>query len=308
MAGWQPVGFGSTVEERLAVDEAILQADQEHDGIELDESAAHDDLAAYRRSRRRARTRRLATGAAGLVGLAVVWQIAASILRDAVFLPSVTQTVSTFFHYITRPDPTQGSPLWYDALTSTRRILIGFGIGVGAGVTLGSAMSASRVVRHLIDPVIEVLRPLPPLAFIPLFIIWFGIGELPKEILIIIGVTPIMAVTSVAALDEVPEDLRLCARTLGASRLYTLVHVQLRSALPGILTGMRISMAGAWTSIVAAELIAATSGLGYLIQQAGDYLNTALVLSGIICIAVIALILDACIRGLLLLADPSRRG
>ena len=100
----------------------------------------------------------------------------------------------------------------------------------------------------------------------------------------------------------------LCARTLGASHLHTLLHVQLRSALPGILTGMRISMAAAWTSIAAAELIAATSGLGYLIQQAGDYLNTALVLSGIICIAVIALTLDACLRGLLLLADPSRRG
>jgi ABC-type nitrate/sulfonate/bicarbonate transport system permease component len=179
---------------------------------------------------------------------------------------------------------------------------------VTAGVVLGSAMSASRVVRHLIDPVIEVLRPLPPLAFIPLFIIWFGIGELPKEVLIVIGVTPIMAVTTVAALDEVPEDLRLCARTLGASRLYTLARVQIRSALPGILTGMRISMAGAWTSIVAAELIAATSGLGYLIMQAGDYLNTALVFSGILSIAILGLVLDACLRGLLLLADPSRRG
>src|SRR3984885_4298511 len=298
MAGWQPAGFGSTIEERPAVDEAFLPIDGEPDGAELDERAGRDDLAAYRRGRRRARPRRLATGAAGLVGLGVAWQIAASILRDPVFLPSVTQTVATFLHYFNRPYPAQGSPLWYDAMTSLRRILIGFGIGVGAGVVLGSAMSASR----------GVLRPLPPLAFIPLFIIWFGIGELPKEILIIIGVAPIMTVTSVAALDEVPEDLRLCARTLGASRLHTLVHVQLRSALPGILTGMRISMAAAWTSIVAAELIAATSGLGYLIQQAGDYLNTALVLSGIICIAVIALALDACLRGLLLLADPSRRG
>jgi taurine transport system permease protein len=308
MAGWQPAGFGSAIEDRLRVDDPFLPIDGEPGGTETDERAGRDDLAAYRRGRRRARTRRLATGAAGLAGLGVVWQIAASLLRDPVFLPSVTQTVATFLHYFSRPYPTQGSPLWYDALTSLRRILIGFGIGVGVGVILGSAMSASRVVRHLIDPVIEVLRPLPPLAFIPLFIIWFGIGELPKEILIIIGVAPIMAVTSVAALDEVPEDLRLCARTLGASRVHTLVRVQLRSALPGILTGMRISMAAAWTSIVAAELIAATSGLGYLIQQAGDYLNTALVLSGIICIAVIALSLDACLRGLLLLADPSRRG
>src|SRR5580704_2880231 len=308
MAGWQPAGFGSTIDERTLVDEAFLSIDGEPDGAELDERAGRDDLAAYRRGRRRARTRRLATGAAGLVGLGVAWQIAASILRDPVFLPSVTQTVATFLHYDDRPYPAQGSPLWYDALTSLRRILIGFGIGVAVGVVLGSAMSASRVVRHLIDPVIEVLRPLPPLAFIPLFIIWFGIGELPKEVLIVIGVTPIMAVTTVAALDEVPEDLRLCARTLGASRLYTLARVQIRSALPGILTGMRISMAGAWTSIVAAELIAATSGLGYLIMQAGDYLNTALVFSGILSIAILGLVLDACLRGLLLLADPSRRG
>jgi taurine transport system permease protein len=307
MAGWQAPGLGGMVEDRLHADDALLPGEG-RDGEEPGGFDERDDLAAYRRARRRAHTRRLATGAAGLLGLAVVWQIAASIFRDPVFLPSVTQTAATFLHYFNRPYPSQGSPLWYDALTSLRRILIGFSIGVAVGVALGAAMSSSRVVRHLIDPVIEVLRPLPPLAFIPLFIIWFGIGELPKVILIIIGVTPIMAVTTVAALGEVPEDLRLCARTLGASRFYTLLQVQLRSALPGILTGMRISMAGAWTSIVAAELIAATSGLGYLIQQAGDYLNTALVLSGIICIAVIALILDACIRGLLLLADPSRRG
>jgi taurine transport system permease protein len=273
----------------------------------LDEQDDRADLAAYRQARRRARTRRLVTGAAGLIGLAVVWQIAAMLIGDAVFLPTVTQTVHAFLHYWDRPYPSQGKPLWYDAVTSLRRIVIGFAIGVVAGVTLGAAMSASRVVRHLVDPVIEVLRPLPPLAFIPLFIIWFGIGELPKEVLIVIGVTPIMAITTVAALDEVPEDLLLCARTLGASRLYTLLHVQIRSALPGILTGMRICMAGAWTSIVAAELIAATSGLGYLIGQAGDYLNIALVFSGLICIALIALTLDACIRGLLLLTDPSRR-
>ena len=123
-----------------------------------------------------------------------------------------------------------------------------------AGVAVGSAMSASRVVRHLIDPVIEILRPLPPLAFIPLFIVWLGIGETPKEVLIIVGVVPLMAVMTVAALNEVPDDLRLCARTLGASRAYTLLHVQIRAALPFIITGMRLAMAGAWSSIVAVEL------------------------------------------------------
>ena len=267
----------------------------------------HDDLAAYRRARRRARAQRLATGAAGLLGLAVIWQLAGT-LAHSVFLPSVTQTIQTFAHYLDRPYPSQGSPLWLDAAVSLRRILAGFAIGTAAGIVVGAGMSASRVIRHLIDPLIEVLRPLPPLAFIPLFIIWFGIGELPKEVLIIIGVAPIMAVSTVAALDQVPDDLRLCARTLGANSLYTLMHVQIRSALPGIVTGMRISMAGAWTSIVAVELIAATNGVGYLIMQAGDYLNVALVFSGIFAIALMGLALDACLRGLAYLVDPSKRG
>jgi NitT/TauT family transport system permease protein/taurine transport system permease protein len=272
-----------------------------------DELAERTELLAHRQSRRRARITRAATGAAGLAVLLVLWQVGAIILGDQVALPSVSQTFLQFAHYLGHPYPAQGKPLWFDLYISLRRILIGFVIGVTIGVALGAAMSAWRFARHLVDPVIEVIRPLPPLAFIPLFIIWLGIGELPKEVLITVGIIPIMAVTTVAALDEVPEDLRLCARTLGASRRYTLLHVQIRSAMPGILTGMRISMAGAWSSIVAVELLAATSGLGFMIMQAGDYLNTALVFAGIITIAMAGLILDACLRGLLVLADPSRR-
>jgi len=266
------------------------------------------DLVAHRRARRRASALRVVTGAAGILGLLLAWQAAAMILGDQVALPSVTQTVAQFLHYLSRPYPAQGKPLWFDLYISLRRILIGFAIGVAAGIVIGSAMSASRVVRHLIDPVIEILRPLPPLAFIPLFVVWFGIGETPKEVLIIVGVVPLMAVMTVAALDEVPEDLRLCARTLGATRSYALLHVQIRAAVPFILTGMRLAMAGAWSSIVAVEMIAATSGLGFMIMQAGDYLDTALAFAGILTIAITALILDAGLRGLLLLADPSRRG
>jgi ABC-type nitrate/sulfonate/bicarbonate transport system permease component len=272
---------------------------------DLDDRA---ELIALRRSRRRASTLRIATGAAGIVALLLVWQAAAMILGDQVALPSVTQTTAQFLHYLNRPYPAQGKPLWFDLYISLRRILIGFVIGVAAGIVVGSAMSASRLVRHLIDPVIEILRPLPPLAFIPLFIVWLGIGETPKEVLIIVGVVPLMAVMTVAALDEVPDDLRLCARTLGASQGYALLHVQIRAAVPFILTGMRLAMAGAWSSIVAVEMIAATSGLGFMIMQAGDYLDTALAFAGILTIAIAALILDAGLRGLLLLADPSRRG
>ena len=265
------------------------------------------DLAADRKARRGAQRRRLLVGISGLVGLLVAWQIAALLLGDPVILPSVTETSRSFAHYLTHPYPSQSPPLWQDLLISLRRILVGFLAGVGVGVAIGAAMFSSRTVRHLIDPVVEVIRPLPPLAFIPLFIVWFGIGELPKEVLIVFGVVPVMIVATLAALDDVPEDLQLAARTLGASRVYALWHVQIRAALPGIITGMRIAMGGAWGSIVAAEMLAATSGVGFLIMQAGNYLNTAIVFSGIITIAVAELALDTGLRALIGLADPSRK-
>jgi ABC-type nitrate/sulfonate/bicarbonate transport system permease component len=299
MSGWYSQ-FNSSV---ITADRPPEQAAGDHD--ELDDRA---ELIAHRRARRRARSRRVATGTAGIVVLLLLWQAAAMILNDQVALPSVAQTVQQFLHYLDHPYPAQGKPIWFDLYISLQRILIGFVIGVTVGVALGATMSASLVLRHLVDPVIEVLRPLPPLAFIPLFIVWLGIGEMPKEVLIIVGVVPLMAVTTVAALDEVPDDLRLCARTLGASSRYAMLHVQIRAALPFILTGMRFAMAGAWSSIVAVELLAATSGLGFMIMQAGDYLDTALVFAGIITIAIAGLLLDAGLRGLLLLADPSRRG
>ncbi len=266
------------------------------------------DLAAERRERRRAGRRRFLIGAGGLIGLGLAWQLAAMLLGDPVILPSVAQTARTFAHYFTAPYPSQSPPLWQDLLISLRRILIGFVAGVVIGIAVGAAMFSSRFIRHLVDPVVEVVRPLPPLAFIPLFIVWFGIDELPKEVLIGFGVVPVMIVATLAALDDVPDDLQFAARTLGASRAYVLWHVQIRAALPSIITGMRIAMGGSWGSIVAAEMLAATSGLGFVIAQAGNYLDTALVFSGIILIAVAELVLDTGLRALVRLADPSRRG
>lgn len=264
------------------------------------------DLTSDRRERRGARIRRTAIGACGLLGALAAWQIAAVIWRDSVILPSPIHTASTFAHYLAHPYPSNGNTLLADLLISLRRILIGFAGGVAIGTVVGAAMFHSRRLRHLIDPLIEATRPLPPLAFIPLLIVWFGIGELPKELLIITGIVPIMVISTVAALDEVPEDLQLSARTLGATPLYTLWHVQIRAALPAIITGMRLSMGGAWGSIVAAEMVAATSGVGYVIMLAGNYLNTAVVFSGILLIGLAGLALDALLRGLLRLADPSR--
>lgn len=264
------------------------------------------DLGAHRRRIRQARLRRTGLKLTGVVILLAAWEIASLIASDATILPSVQTTVSTFFHYLNRPYPASSAPLWKDLVISARRILIGFAIATVLGILIGAAMWSWKPLRHMIDPVIELTRPLPPLAFIPLLIVWFGVGELPKVVLIAIGVLPLMIVATVAALDETPRELEQCARTLGASRLYTLFHVQIRAAVPGIITGMRISMGAAWTSIVAVEMIAATSGVGFLILQAGNYLQTSLVMSGIIAIGIVGLLFDALLRGLLRLADPSR--
>jgi ABC-type nitrate/sulfonate/bicarbonate transport system permease component len=264
------------------------------------------DLRAQRRRARRARLRRTGLKLTGVLILLIAWEIGAAIVNDASILPTVQTTVHTFFHYINRPYPTASDPLWKDLVVSARRILIGFVFAAAGGILIGCAMWSWRPLRHMIDPVIELTRPLPPLAFIPLLIVWFGVGELPKVVLIVIAVIPIMIVSTVAALESVPPELEQCARTLGASRLYTLFHVQIRAAVPGIITGMRLSMGGAWTSIVAVEMIAATSGVGFLILQAGNYLLTSLVMSGIIAIGLVGLVFDACLRGLLRLADPSR--
>jgi ABC-type nitrate/sulfonate/bicarbonate transport system permease component len=264
------------------------------------------DLAERRRQARHTRLQRTALRLTGVLLLLVAWEIAALILNDATFLPTVTSVVSTFFHYLNKPYPAASDPLWKDILVSARRVVIGFAFAVVGGVLIGAAMWSWRPVREMIDPVIELTRPLPPLAFIPLLIVWFGIGETPKIVLILIGVLPIMIVSTVAALDSVPREMELCARTLGASRMYALFHVQLRAAVPGIITGMRLSMGGAWTSIVAVEMIAATSGIGYLILNAGNYSLVGLVMSGIIAIGLIGLLFDTVLRGLLRLSDPSR--
>jgi ABC-type nitrate/sulfonate/bicarbonate transport system permease component len=275
--------------------------------IEVADTDEGFDLDAERRARRQRRLRHLGMTVAGLALATAAWEVASLIVDDPVMLPSVQSTVSTFVHYFNTPYPSASDPLWEDLLISTKRILVGFVIGTVAGILLGSLMYGIRVVRELVDPIIEVTRPLPPLAFIPLMIVWFGIGETPKIVLILIGVLPVMVVATVAALDGVPRELEHCARTLGASRRYTLWRVQVRAAVPGIVTGMRIAMAISWTSIVAVEMIAATSGVGYLILQAGNYLQTSLVFSGIIAIGLMGLFLDTCLRLIGRWADPTRK-
>ncbi|MEO8921708.1 MAG: ABC transporter permease [Caldimonas sp.] len=243
-----------------------------------------------------------------LFGGLVVWEVLALwVVRDPVLLPTPIDTIRTLIRYLGAPYPTDGETLLGHTLTSLVRVFVGFALGSLIGITIGAFMAGFGSFRALIDPFIELSRPLPPLAFVPVLIVWFGIGEAPKIILIVAGVVPVMAISTAAGLDGVPREMLNCARCLGASEWYTMLHVRIRAAMPQIITGMRLSMGLSWTSIVAVEMIAATSGLGFVILQAGQFLNTGLIFAGILIIAILGLTLDATLRRLQRHLDPSMR-
>lgn len=254
----------------------------------------------------RGRVRRPMTALASVAMGVVVWALVAKlIVRDPVTLPAPGAVVGSLLKYMTHPYPSQGVPLWAHAMYSSARISVGFGIGSLIGVVLGSLMAGVRVIRNALDPFIELTRPLPPLAFIPVLIVWAGIGELPKVLLILIGVIPVMTIATISGLDGVEPELLHAARSLGASERYTMLHVRVRAAAPTVVTGMRLAIGISWTSIVAAEMIAAQSGLGYVILQAGNFLDTALIFASILIIGVLGLAMDSILRLLLRKLDPA---
>jgi NitT/TauT family transport system permease protein/taurine transport system permease protein len=237
----------------------------------------------------------------------VVWQLAAMVIADPVLLPTPIMTAAVLVRYLTTPYPSPGETLIGHALVSLGRVVAGFAIGSVIGVAVGAMMAAFPKFRAMVDPFIEITRPLPPLAFVPVLIVWFGIGETPKIVLIAAGVVPVMAISTAAGLAGVPEEMLNAARCLGASNWYAMVHVRIRAAASPIITGMRLSIGLSWTSIVAVEMIAATSGLGFVILQAGQFLNTKLIFAGILIIAGLGLAIDAALRALQRSLDPTMR-
>jgi len=181
---------------------------------------------------------------------------------------------------------------------SLYRILMGFGLGCLVGIPLGFAMGLSRVMRGVFDPIVEFFRPIPPLAFIPLVIIWSGIGERSKILLLFLAALWIMALAARAGVSSIKLSKIHAAYTLGVSRTQLLFRVILPNALPEIFTGMRVAMGVCWGTVVAAELVAAESGIGFMIMAASKFLDTDIVVMGVIIIGVIGYGIDILMRKL----------
>ena len=181
---------------------------------------------------------------------------------------------------------------------SFARVFGAFFLAVVTAVPIGILMGVSRFARGVFDPPIEFYRPLPPLAYLPLVIIWFGIEETSKVVLIYLACFAPLAVSARAGVRSATIEQINASRSMGASFLQVVRHVILPAALPDILTGMRIAIGFGWTTLVAAEMVAATAGLGQMVLNASNFLRTDVVVMGIIVIGIIAYLFDMLMRRL----------
>ena len=179
---------------------------------------------------------------------------------------------------------------------SAARVFGAFLLACIIGIPLGLSMGMSPIMRGIFDPPIEFYRPIPPLAYLPLMIIWFGIGETSKVLLIFLSVLAPVALGARSGVKSAAIEQIHAAYSFGASRWQVMLQVILPSALPEILTAMRIGIGFGWTTLVAAEMVAATKGLGYMVLTASQFLQTSTVIMGIIVIAIIAYAFDLLMR------------
>jgi taurine transport system permease protein len=210
------------------------------------------------------------------------------------FLPSPQAVFKQFVEYLT--GAANDKPLWQHFLASILRVSVAFWLAFVTAVPIGIAMGMSRVWRGIFDPPLEFYRPLPPLAYLPLIIIWFGIDETPKVLLIFLSCFAPLALAARSGMRSASQEQINAAYSMGASYLQVIRHVILPSALPDILIGMRIAIGFGWTTLVAAEMVAANVGLGQMVLNASNFLRTDIVIMGIIVIGVVAYTFDLLMR------------
>jgi taurine transport system permease protein len=236
--------------------------------------------------------RRLPVISALAIGAALVaWFVAAQLrLVDPLFLPGPIDVFETAVE-LARDGYRQVS-LWMHIAVSVGRALLAFFIATLIGVPLGLLMGRAPVVGAVLDPFVQFLRPLPKLALIPLVIVWFGIGEFSKFVLIFLSTVLTVLVGAAAAVQSVPVGRLRAAQSLGATERQLFRYVILPSAVPEIFTAVRVAIGIGWTTLIAAEMIASSSGLGWMVINASSYLRTDVVMLGIVLLGGIGYLLD----------------
>jgi sulfonate transport system permease protein len=226
----------------------------------------------------------------------VLWQIASSaglISKDK--LPPPSTVWDTAVNLITHDSAAYGT-LQSAMVVSLQRMAIGFAFGAAAALALALVAGLSRLGENAVDPLLQILRTLPLFGLIPVFIVWFGIGELPKIILIALGTAIPLYLNTFAGIRSVDAKFIEAARTLKLSRLELIRDVILPGALPQALVGLRQSLGVAWLALVVAEQVNANSGIGFIITQATQFLRNDVIIVALLVYAILGLVTDALVR------------
>jgi taurine transport system permease protein len=231
---------------------------------------------------------------AAIITAAVVlggwWSASHWRLVEPLFLPTPEAVLEQAIHVSV--DGFVDATLAQHTLASLTRISVALVAAILTGIPVGLAMGLNAESRGGFGVIIEFYRPIPPLAYLPLIVVWFGIGEFSKVLLIYLAILAPVVIATAAGVRTIDSSKINAARSLGASFSQVTWFVVLPSALPSILTGVRIGIGAGWATLVAAELVAATRGLGFMVQSASQYLLTDIVLLGIFEIAIIAYALE----------------
>ena len=242
------------------------------------------------------------------IAVLVLWQILSTTgVVPQQKLPSLTTLWSTAVHLITTNSPTYGT-LQHAMLISLERVAIGFVIGGGLAMILATVAGLSRFGENAIDPVMQALRTLPLFGLIPVFIVWFGIGESPKITLVALAAAVPLYLNTFSGIRGVDSKLAELGRVLGLNRGEMIRNIILPGALPTILIGLRQSLGTAWLALVVAEQINANAGLGYIINQAEQFLQQNVIFVALIVYLILGLLTDYIVRLIERRALSWRRG
>jgi ABC-type nitrate/sulfonate/bicarbonate transport system permease component len=236
------------------------------------------------------RYRGVLLSAASLALAFLIWQLLSTFIFNPFLIPPPLEVIRTAIPMM------MSGEIFADVSISMSRILVGFFFGSLIGVIFGVLLGRIRVLHDLLDPIMELLRYLSPTAMIPIAVIWFGIGEMSKYFLIFWGTFFIVLINTTAGVWRAPITRQRAAECLGANRLQIFLMVLIPSAVPYIVTGMRVAMASSFMSIIPAEILAADSGIGYLLQKSSMLLQTNRIFVALLTICVLGFAVDRLFR------------
>jgi taurine transport system permease protein len=261
----------------------------------MSQTSALDTIASGSKPKPRKRLshywRARAISVSAVVLVLLIWELSGVFAWiDPILLPPPTQVLEGTVELLRTGY--RNVPLWQHIWVSVARGTVACSAAVVVGIPVGLSMGLYSDFRAALDPFVQFLRPIPKLAFIPLVIVWFGIGEGSKFFLIFLSCVLGVLASASAAVASVSEGRIRAAQVLGASRRQIIFRVVLPNALPELFTGIRLSVGIGWTALVAAEMVAANSGLGFMVINAGDYLRTDIVMLGILLLGIIGYSFD----------------